>query len=79
MKFVPRYFIPPLGRYQHQGKYVRGAIGIPILLTFELSLLVNSEEVPTILTDKPSFYEALLDMDRYKNLSSICEILNQGN
>lgn len=58
---------------------MREAISIPVFLTFELSLLVSREVVPKILMDQPSFYEDQLDMDRFKNLSSICETFNQGN
>ena len=63
----------------NQGKYMREAISIPVFLTSELSLLVSREVVPKILMGKPSFYEDQLDMDRFKNLSSICETFNQGN
>ena len=58
---------------------MREAISIPVFLTSELSLLVSREVVPKILMGKPLFYEDQLDMDRFKNLSSICETFNQGN
>ena len=58
---------------------MREAISIPIFLIFELSLLVSREVVPKIFMDKPSLYEDQLDMDRFQNLSSICETFNQGN